>query len=153
MTALDDQWDDALERVTAALVRLAGGREAGSIAVHAGGWATEFRLTRRTVTVYLAPNAAGESLTDYQLAIVYGLQFHALREWPPPTAFAKNLTIKEGYRWDEQMLREVALEALAIVRLTLSHDPPAAPAIHEDIQAPPRMASVAGKLKRKKGRR
>jgi len=154
MTALDDAWDDALERVTAALVTLGGGQAAGSATVHAATWAAEFRMTKRTVTVYLAPNATppDRALSDYELAIVYGLQFHALREWPPPaSAFAKAMSIDEGYRWDEQMLREVVLEALGALRHVLSPDPAAEPSLDVDIKAQaPRMASVTGKLKRKK---
>jgi hypothetical protein len=122
-----DPWDVHLEAVTAALNAVTGGSRGGVVSVHgARGWRAEFRASRRSVTALLGPtNDAAPSLSDYRLAILYGLQFEPLGE-PPPTSFAKTLTVQEGYRWDEQMIREVVLEAIAALRLVLGEDDAAA---------------------------
>lgn len=118
--AVIDPWDADLEAITAALVAGAAGGRSGVVrAIGDSGWRADFSATPRSLTILLAPQP-GPGLPpapgDYQLAIIYGLDYQAVDTRAPSRSFAKTLSLREGFRWDEESLREAALEGLGLLR-------------------------------------
>lgn len=118
-----DPWDGDLEAITAALVAGAAGQRTGVVRATAdNGWRADFSATRRSVTVILAPVpdvTLPPAPGDYQLALIYGLDYQAVDDAPDHRSFAKTLTLREGFRWDEESLREIVLEGLGLLRHAL----------------------------------
>jgi hypothetical protein len=144
-----DPWDGDLETITAALVAGAAGHRTGVIRATAdNGWRADFSATRRSVTVLLAPAPGAPpppAPGDYQLALIYGLDYQAVDDAPPPRSFAKTLSLREGFRWDEESLREIALEGLGLLRHALG-----ASAITTDDQTRAGIAARAPRIGRRK---
>jgi hypothetical protein len=114
-----DPWDTILEGATALLDGLTGGSRSGRVVLRtARGWLAEFRSSGRTLTVQLsAPDTDLPSLLgDYHLALIYGAGFRPLGDEGRPRGFGKSLSLHEGFRWDEQTLREVVLETIGVLR-------------------------------------
>jgi hypothetical protein len=146
-----DAWDALLERLTETLVELTAGRKTGFVTVRAAqGWLARVAATKRTVSVQVeADPATGMQvpLDDYQRVLLFGLEYQPFREWPPADSYAKSLTIKEGYEWDEQTLREIALEALGILRYVLGIADAGGIELSENLRAP-RAAAVTRRVRR-----
>ena len=120
-----EAWDHVLERATATLVGLTGGRS-GAAVLRSAAWEARFRADRRSVTVQLNSPSRMQPprLNDYQLVLIYAADYE-VPDGASPAFFAKTLTLHEGFQWDEQSLREVVLEVLGIFRYVLGHEPTA----------------------------
>ena len=107
---LADPWDVHLEALTAGLSGLAEGARTGKYRLTtASSWFAEFRASGRSVHIGFQWNGPTPPvLSDYQLVVIYGLGFHAPGQPARPVAFAKTLTLHEGFHWDDQTLRELA---------------------------------------------
>lgn len=114
-----EAWDEHLEAGTAALDRLASGRS-GEFWFRSSTWHARLRGTRKTVNIHLqfGGEAQGVRLNDYQLVLLYGVNYTS-SSGAYPSAFAKTLSLQEGYQWDEQTLREIVLELLGLLRYGL----------------------------------
>ena len=109
-------WDLHLEPVTQSLARFTAGGAAGRATLAANdGWQVQFRGSRKSVSVQIARPQSSAPLDDYELVILYGLEYDAPGTPANPLLFAKTLSIRDGFGWDEQTLREVVLEALGIL--------------------------------------
>jgi hypothetical protein len=129
--ALLDPWDPVLEAVTLRLAEVTAGHLARGCAItwDDGGWQLRFRGHRKALDSGIAATAdlgTDEPLSDYQLSIIYGLGFGAVGSEPRRPDFVRGLKLREGGRWDEQTLREVVLESLAILHYVLGCPGPAA---------------------------
>lgn len=110
-----DPWDDTLEALTAALVAMSERGQPGPAAAgERSGWRVELRANRRQVQVDFLHDTP-PPLDDYRAVILYGLSYHAPEDGRDP-AYRKVMSVHEGYRWTEEMLRETALEALGLLR-------------------------------------
>jgi hypothetical protein len=117
-----DSWDDHLEAATVRLEDLTSGRRSGRLFIaQAEGWRAEIRGQKRSVwmqVTWQGDPAALPQLDDYRLVLAYGLSFHT-PDPGRPSSFTKQLNIQEGYKWEEQTLREVVLELLGLMRHVL----------------------------------
>lgn len=115
-----ESWDELLETATTALDRLASGRS-GEFWLRSGTWHARLRATRKTVNTHIQFGGAapGIRLNDYQLVLLYGVNYTS-SAGAYPSAFAKTLSLQDGYQWDEQSLREVVLEVLGLLRYALA---------------------------------
>ena len=115
-------WDALLESLTASMVGFTGGKH-GEAFLRSPGWQARFRANRRTVIAELSSGQAGPNprLNDYQLVFLYAVDYTTPDPGRPHT-FHKNLTLKEGYQWDEQTLREFVLECLGLFRYVFACD-------------------------------
>ena len=149
-----DPWDTHLESATAALERLTSGSRSGRLLIREpGGWQAEIRGAKQTVRVQIS-SQAGQAralrLDDYRLVVAYGLGYH-----PPPGdsqagTFTKQLSLHEGYHWDEQTLREIVLEVLGLLRHVMGVPPDAALAVEDASRQASTLAFSRGTLPRRK---
>ena len=116
-----DLWDSHLEDITEALSISLDRGARGHVALEtAVGWRAEFRAHGRTVSASLRHrDGAGGMPGDFARAVIYGCDYSPIGDEGRPDGFAKSLTVREGFGWDEQMLRELVLEVLGLVRHTL----------------------------------
>jgi hypothetical protein len=143
-----DPWDGHLEALTSRLVYLTGGSGRGSVVLLAApACRMELSGNPRAVSVQLA-GPPTPSLDDYRLALLYGLGLHPVGDEGRPAAFAKTLTLHEGFAWDEQTLREIVLEGLAALRIILGAEDPLAATIEEKA-APPRPLPLPRRRKKR----
>lgn len=113
-----EAWDALLERLTAQLAGFASGR-GGTGALESPTWTAHVQADRRSVAVRLQLAADNqERLDDYQLVLIYSAGYDPGRGYPP-VSFSRGMTLREGFQWDEQSLREVVLELLGIFRHVL----------------------------------
>ncbi|MFN0146590.1 MAG: hypothetical protein ACKVT1_08775 [Dehalococcoidia bacterium] len=146
-----DPWDEHLEAATGLLDGLTGGGRGGRLFIQApGDWHLEMRGTKRTVWVQVAGGAGQHLVDDYRLVLVYSLGYHAPPGEAHPTTFTKQLSLQEGYNWDEQTLREIVLEALGLLRHVFSV--PASARLQLDDQTRPAagLSLARGKLPRRR---
>jgi hypothetical protein len=116
-----DPWDGHLEAVTEKLEAMTSGRVRGRVVlVQRDGWIVEFRGAGRSLTIQYSHAGGADAMPgDYAKAIIYGCDYHPLGNEGRPVAIGKTLTLREGFKWDEQGVREVVLEALGLLRYTL----------------------------------
>ncbi len=148
-----DPWDGHLEAITAKLEQMTSGRLRGRLVLsQSGGWTTEFRGAGRSITVQFGhAKGAAAAPGDYGLAIIYGCDFSPLGNEGKPIGFGKTLTVREGYGWDEQTIREVVLEGIGILRYILGvHD--AASVVYEDHSRQGAVAMARQTVQRRKKR-
>ena len=121
-----DAWDSHLEAVTTALSSALDGRTTGRVTLESvTGWTAEFRAHGRTVTTSFRHRTGASAVTgDYIRAVLYGCDFSPIGDEGRPSGFVKSLTVREGFGWDEQMLRELVLEALGLYRYVLGAGAP-----------------------------
>lgn len=119
--AATDAWDTHLEDTTEALGAMLAGPVRGHVRLlSADGWTAEFRGHGRSVTAAFShPQGAEVAPDDYRLAVLYGCEFSPAGDEGRPTGFVKTLSVREGFAWDEEMLREFVLEALGLFRFIL----------------------------------
>lgn len=118
-------WDSAVEQLTALANAMSDGRGGRGVLVAGDAWRMEVRATRKDIAVVIRPRAPGARprLDDYQLVLIYGCGYQPLGAEGQPEGFAKSLGLKPGFQWDEQTLREVLLEAVALHRHVLGVQP------------------------------
>jgi len=116
-----DPWDVHLEAVTSRLDQMTSGRVRGHVALRQdSGWIVEFRGAGRSLTVQFGhPRGAAAMPNDYGRAVIYGCDYSPVGNEGQPSGFGKTMTLREGFRWDEQSIREVALEAIGVLRFLL----------------------------------
>lgn len=116
-----DPWDRHLEAVTQKLDEMTHGKLRGRVTLQQDdGWIAEFRGAGRSLTVQVGHPAGHAAMPgDYGRAVIYGCDFIPIGNEGKPAAFGKTLTLREGYSWDEQAIREVVLETLGIIRYVL----------------------------------
>ncbi|MGD9934843.1 MAG: hypothetical protein AB7T37_14175 [Dehalococcoidia bacterium] len=116
-----DAWDVHLEAITAALCARFDGKARGRVNLETtAGWGAEFYARGRTVSASLRHrDGVGNMPGDYALAVIYGCDYSPMGDEARPSGFAKSLTVREGFGWDEQMLRDLVLEVLGLLRYAL----------------------------------
>lgn len=129
--ALFDPWDPVLEAITLRLTEITSGQITRSchVSCERAGWDLRFRGSRGGLETIVRPLARGSAaaLSDYQLAIIYGLNF---TDGDDDGALNRRLRLRDGGRWSEQTLREIVLETLAIARFVLGCASPDDLALH-----------------------
>ncbi len=120
--AESDAWDSHLEAITTALGAMLDGKARGPARLESEtGWSAEFRAHGRTVSTSLRHRDGTEGMPgDYARAVLYGCDFSPIGDEGRPAGFVKSMTVREGFGWDEQMLRELVLEVLGLFRFTLA---------------------------------
>ncbi len=134
-----DSWDDLLEGATGLLDGLTGGSRSGRVAIRTEhGWVVDFRASGRAVSTQgaIPGDTLPRPLNDYQLAVLYGGGYRPTGNEGRPTGFVKTLTLGDGFRWDEQTLREIVLEALGILRFVLGAGDAAEASLENATRAP-----------------
>jgi len=118
-----EAWDAHLEDITGALGAMLGDTVRGHATLSAtGGWTAGFRAHGRSVTASLRHrDGASAAPGDYALALLYGCDYSSVADEGRPAGFAKTLTVRDGFGWDEQMLREFVLEVLGLFRFALGN--------------------------------
>ena len=119
--AITDPWDIHLEDTTDALGAMLVGAVRGHVRLLSpNGWTAELRGHGRSVTTSFSHPEGAEGIPDdYRLAVIYGCDFSPVGDEGRPTGFVKTLSVREGYGWDEEMLREFVLESLGLFRIAL----------------------------------
>jgi hypothetical protein len=142
-----DPWDDILEAATGALNGLVGGSRTGSFRLSAPAWDVEMRAHRRDVVVQFVAKSPPVQLDDYRLAVLYGCSLRPLGDLGSLRGFGKSLQVKAPHTWDEQMLREVVLEAVGLLRYILGAED------RSTVSASDNTRAVSPLLARARGRR
>lgn len=137
-----DPWDTHLEAITGALAAILERGERGHCGLRAeSGWTADLRAHGRSVTVSLRHPSGHEAMPgDYARAVVYGCDYSPIGDEGRPAGFIKTLTVRDGFGWDEQMLRELVLEALGLYGLVLGGGDPGGIAFQAEVRersAPP----------------
>jgi hypothetical protein len=116
-----DPWDTHLETITAKLDQMTDGKVRGRVVLlQEDGWIVEFRGAGRSITVQFGhPGLPDVMPGDYGRAIIYGCDYQPLGNEGRPVGFGKTLTLREGFKWDEEGIREVVLEAVGVLRYVL----------------------------------
>ncbi|MCC6381799.1 MAG: hypothetical protein IT304_04780 [Dehalococcoidia bacterium] len=110
--------DVLLEELTAALVAITERRGPKQALLHGGDWAVRYHGGQTALTLHLQARPdlpAASHPNDYQLALVY--RSH-LERWGPAheaPQFLVEYTLRKPHRWEEQALRELALESIALL--------------------------------------
>ncbi len=126
MNARLDPADSILEELTARLVDLTG-EDPTCDAVYVlapGAWSAEVTGEASWLTVVLsrADGPAQAPLDDFQLALIYALGFEKDEESREP-AFLQEWELDEDDSWEEDALRGLALQVLAILSRVLDCGP------------------------------
>jgi hypothetical protein len=122
-----DPWDPHLEAVTERLDRMTSGKLRGRVAlVHPESWTLDCRGAGRSLTFQFA-HASGTAfeLDDYARAVVYSGGWQPLGNEGRPIGFGKTLSLRDGFHWDEESIREQVLEAIGVMRYLLAVPDPA----------------------------
>lgn len=116
--ALVSRLDGLLEELTGALVEITERKGPKQALLHGGDWTIRYHGGQTSLTTHLLarPDLPAEAHpNDYQLALVY--RSH-LERWGPAREapqFLVEYTLRKPHRWEEQGLREFALEAIALL--------------------------------------
>jgi hypothetical protein len=147
-----DPWDTHLEAVTARLDELTAGTVRGRVAlVQPGGWTLDCRGAGRAITFQFGHPAGPEAMPgDYGRAVIYGCSYSPLGNEGRPSGFGKTLSVREGFRWDEESIREQVLEAIGILRYVLGVSDPASVEFQDHTRQGPVAAARATVQRRKK---
>ncbi|MBI5946545.1 MAG: hypothetical protein HY875_00210 [Chloroflexi bacterium] len=126
MSARVELADPILEELTARLVDMTG-EEPTCDAVYVytrGAWSAEIAGEASWLTAVLSRGEGrdGPPLDDFQLAIIYGLGFEKDEEGSEP-GFLQEWELEEGDSWEEDALRELALQTLALLSRVLDCGP------------------------------
>lgn len=112
-------WETVVEDLTGLLVRMtAGEKGVDGVVVTAGEAYVAFAGDEETLMMQAPSNdflPDDEELNDFQLMLVFGLGYEFDPESEEAENFSKELELDEPV-WDEQTLREVALEAVGMLR-------------------------------------
>ncbi len=113
-------WDNVLEGATLLVERLTQGHARGRVIVRtAEGWVAELTGAGRKISLQFARPGAPVLLGDYQLVLIYGCDYEPIGDEGRPKGWGKTLSLREGFHWDEQSLRETVLELLGVFRYVL----------------------------------
>lgn len=113
-----DRLDELLEPLTMALVALTERRGGKGVALEAQGWSLRFTGGPSSLGMQLLAEAGMPALNDFQLSLIYRLHFER-REGKGPPQFFVQYTVRKPHHWEEQTLRELALEVLALLYYVL----------------------------------
>jgi hypothetical protein len=112
-------WDSVVEELTGMLVRMTSGEKGiEGVVVTAGEAYVAFAGDDETLMMQTPSNdflPDTEQLDDFQQMLIFGLGYEYDMESEEPENFAKELELDEP-GWEEQTLREVALEAVGMLR-------------------------------------
>jgi hypothetical protein len=118
--------DSVLEELTSLLVELTQeGSSLSAVTVSAGDFYVQFAGAPAELLIEAVSNdyLPGEAhLNDYQLAVLYGLGFE-LDEEAEESNFLLEYELEDDETWEEQSLREFALQALGILHYVFAQDP------------------------------